>query len=108
MQQWPASGNPISSSGLRQGLGGDEKSYGPFRQRISPHQGLESLAVIGLDEMSQLMHNHIILHPLGKTGQLVAYENGPGGAVAGPAPLLLAGEYTGCCSRSEIPRSTCG
>ena len=54
------------------------------------HQRLEPLAVVGLDEVSKLMHNYIVLHPLGEPGQPVAYANGPGGAVAGPASPLLA------------------
>jgi hypothetical protein len=46
------------------------------------HQGLEPGAVIGLNEMGQLMHNHIILHPLGKMSQIAADANGPGQAIA--------------------------
>jgi len=53
------------------------------------HQGLESGAVIGLNEMGQLMHNHIILHPLGKMGQMAADENGLSQAIAGAPPALL-------------------
>jgi hypothetical protein len=54
------------------------------------HQRLEPLAVVGLYEVSKLMHNYIVLHPLGEPGQPVAYANGPGGAVAGPTSPLLA------------------
>ena len=46
------------------------------------HQGFEPRAVVGLNEMGQFMHNHIILDPLGQIRQLIAYENCPGGAVA--------------------------
>jgi len=45
--------------------------------------------MVGLDEMGQLMHNHVILHPLGKMSQIAADLNGPGQAVAGAPPALL-------------------
>ena len=73
-----------------QSLGCDQKSNSPLRQRVPMHQLLEPLAVVGLDEVSKLMHNYIVLHPLGEPGQPIAYANGPGGAVAGPASPLLA------------------
>ena len=53
------------------------------------HQGLEFRAMIGLNEMGQLMDNHIILHPLGKMSQIAADPNGPGQAIAGAPPALL-------------------
>ena len=70
-------------------LGGYEKSNGSFRQGVSMHQCLEPLAVVGLKQMGKLVHNHIILDPLRKFGQLAADANGPGGTVAGPTPALL-------------------
>ena len=53
------------------------------------NQCLEPLAVVGLKQVGEFMHNHIILNPLGKIGKLAADANGPGGAVARPAPALL-------------------
>jgi hypothetical protein len=47
--------------------------------------------MIRLDEVGELMHYNIILHPLRKACQTVAYENGPGGTVARAAPVLLSG-----------------
>ena len=53
------------------------------------YQCLEPLAVVGLKQMGKLVHNHIILDPLRKFGQLAADANGPGSTVAGPTPALL-------------------
>jgi len=40
------------------------------------YQCLEPLAVVGLKQMGKLVHNHIILDPLRKVGQLAADANG--------------------------------
>jgi hypothetical protein len=38
--------------------------------------------VIRFKKMGKFVHNHIILNPLGKIGQLAADENGASGTIA--------------------------
>ena len=57
---------------------------------LRPDDIPEARSMVRFQQMGKLMHNYIVLHPLGEPGQPVAYANGPGGAVAGPASPLLA------------------